>query len=117
MSDPGQTPPQGSPSPTPEDVRANKAVAAIAYLLFFCAAARREPFTLCDVSRQSRLMLLLALIACNILLGLIPLLNLLLVPLAHLVCLVFCVIGMMNAINGDMKPLPLIGRIEIIKHP
>ncbi|MED4603010.1 hypothetical protein P9314_20520 [Paenibacillus validus] len=117
MSDPGQTPPQGSPSPTPEDVRANKAVAAIAYLLFFVPllAANHSRFAMYHANQG--LMLLLALIACNILLGLIPLLNLLLVPLAHLVCLVFCVIGMMNAINGDMKPLPLIGRIEIIKHP
>ncbi len=117
MSDPGQTPPQGSPSPTPEDVRANKAVAAIAYLLFFCAAARREPFTLCDVSRQSRPYAAARLDRLQHLTGTYSSAQFAARAFSPPLCLVFCVIGMMNAINGDMKPLPLIGRIEIIKHP
>jgi uncharacterized membrane protein len=109
-SDPAET-----PRPSPEDIKANRAVAAAAYILFFLPllAARESPFAMFH-SNQG-LVLLLTAIASNVVLGLIPFLGLLLVPLANLGILVLAVIGILNAVNGLTKPLPLIGGLTLLK--
>ena len=35
--------------------------------------------------------------------------------LVGIVCFVFSILGIINAVKGEMKPLPLIGGIEILK--
>lgn len=35
--------------------------------------------------------------------------------LVGIVCFVFSILGIINAVKGEMKPLPFIGGIEIIK--
>ncbi|WP_159888292.1 hypothetical protein [Paenibacillus puerhi] len=111
-SDPTETPQQ----PSPEDAKANQVIAAAAYILFFLPllAARESRFAMYHGNQG--LVLLLAAIASNIVLSLIPLLGLLLVPLANLAVLVLCIIGILHAVNGEMKPLPLIGNLSLIKY-
>ncbi|MEK8131153.1 hypothetical protein WMW72_24925 [Paenibacillus filicis] len=105
-----------TPQSSPEDIKTHKAVAAASYILFFLPllAARQSPFAMYH-SNQG-LVLLLTAIACNIVLGLIPLLGLLLVPLANLGILVLAILGILNAVNGYTKPLPLIGSLTILRH-
>jgi len=43
------------------------------------------------------------------------LIGLVLMPLVGIACLVLFVIGIINVVNGQMKPLPVIGKFEIIK--
>ena len=91
----------------PEDIKKNKVMAILAYLLFFL------PLLVCPDSKFARFhanqgfIILIALFAVSLvtrLLGIIPILG-----------LVFIIIGMVNAANGEMKPLPFIGRITIIR--
>ncbi|MCZ8514112.1 hypothetical protein O9H85_17105 [Paenibacillus filicis] len=106
------------PKATADDVQANKWAAVLAYILFFLPllAAKNSRFAMYHANQG--LLLLLAAIAANIVLGLIPLLGLLLVPLANLGVLVLTIIGILNAASGFLKPLPVIGSLfTLIKAP
>ena len=105
----------------PEDIKKNKVMAILAYLLFFL------PLLVCPDSKFARFhanqgfIILIALFAVSLvtrLLGIIPILGLvfsLIGILASIAGLVFIIIGMVNAGNGEMKPLPFIGHIAIIR--
>jgi uncharacterized membrane protein len=99
----------------PVEATQNKVIAAAAYLLFFLplVAARSSRFAMYHANQG--LVLLLTAIASNLVLGFIPLLSLVLVPLANLALLILTIIGILNAVNGYTKALPLIGGITIIK--
>ncbi|MFC4600754.1 DUF4870 domain-containing protein [Cohnella hongkongensis] len=101
--------------PTESDIQQNKVMAIIAYLLFFVPllAAKDSPFAQYH-ARQGLNLFLLAL-ATNIVLGIIPFIGWLLLPLANLVILGLVIIGILAAANGQVKPLPLIGKYEILK--
>lgn len=49
------------------------------------------------------------------LLGIIPVVGGIISGIGGVVCLVFAVLGLVSAINGEEKPLPLIGSIKILK--
>jgi len=101
--------------PTESDIQQNKGMAIVAYILFFVPllAAKESPFAQYH-ARQGLNLFLLAL-ATNIVLGIIPIIGWLLLPLANLGILALAIIGILGAANGQVKPLPLIGKIEILK--
>ncbi|MCQ6562375.1 DUF4870 domain-containing protein [Paenibacillus mendelii] len=103
------------PQPDPNDVQTNKVMAILAYILFFLPllAAKDSPFAMYHANQG--LVLLLASVAVNIVLSIIPIIGWILLPFANLAVLVFVIIGMVNAANGRMKPLPLIGTVSILK--
>jgi uncharacterized membrane protein len=92
-----------------------KLLAILAYVLFFLPliAARRSRFAMFHCNQG--LVLLLAFLACNTMLGLIAFIGWLLVPLANMACLFLMIIGMLNAAGGLMRPLPIIGGIKLIE--
>lgn len=105
----------------PQDVRENKLMAVLAYLLFFL------PLIVCPHSRFARYHanqgLLIFIITCGVSLitrmfSFVPLIRLVVYFLASLISLatlVLMVIGMVHAGQGHMKPLPLIGRFQILR--
>lgn len=90
----------------------NTGMAVVAYILFFVPLltdAKNDPFVKFHV-KQGLVLFILA-IAINILAGVVPTLGWTLIsPLGGLVTLVLFVIGIMHAINGEEKELPLIGK-------
>lgn len=104
-------------SPELEDIRSNQWIAAAAYLLFFVPllAAPKSKFAMYHANQG--LVLLLTVIAANLVLWLLPLIGLLLVPLANLGLLVLFIMGILNTVNGWMKPLPFIGGLSLIRTP
>jgi len=119
-----------TPMGDPADVQANKAVSILAYLgiLFFL------PLVACPNSKFGRfhanqaLLLLLASAALNIATRIIkaPIdlfsfgfpfsyISGTLTGATGIAIVVFMIIGMVSASKGEMKPLPIIGSIEIIK--
>ncbi|SDD79994.1 Uncharacterized membrane protein [Paenibacillus sp. UNCCL117] len=112
-----QAEPPHSKAPEDADVKEHRTIAAAAYILFFLPllAAKQSRFAMYHCNQG--LILLLAALACNIVLGLIPLLGLFLVPLANLGILALAVLGILNALNGAIKPLPLLGHLSLIKLP
>ncbi|QTH45727.1 DUF4870 domain-containing protein [Cohnella sp. LGH] len=101
--------------PTESDIQQNKGMAIVAYILFFVPllAAKESPFAQYH-ARQGLNLFLLALIA-NVVLSIIPIIGWLLLPLVNLGILALVIIGILAAANGQVKPLPLIGKYEILK--
>ena len=103
----------------PNDAEQNKGMAVIAYLLFFVPLLtgdhNKSPFVKYHTNQGTILFIfavggaivssILTLILIGILLGIV----------VSIVSLAFLVIGIINVVNGRMKPLPLIGKYTIIK--
>jgi len=84
-------------------------MAIVAYILFFVpllTESKNDPFVMFHVKQG--LVLLIAWVAVAIL-GMIPVLNLLALPL-NLVLFVLWIMGILNAVNGEKKELPVIGQ-------
>ncbi|MDR3315118.1 MAG: zinc ribbon domain-containing protein [Coriobacteriales bacterium] len=116
------------------DAEANKGMAVIAYILFFVplltGAHKTSPFVRYHTN-QGTILFILALawgVASNILHAILrlALLNVftwgiygpisMLLSALWLVPLVFCILGIINAVNGKTAPLPIIGdKFSIIK--
>lgn len=105
----------------PHDIKDNKLMAVLSYLIFFL------PLIVCPQSRFARYhanqSLILFIIICGVSLvtrmfSFIPLIRLVFLLISSLVSalvLVYMIIGMINAGRGQMKPLPLIGGIKILR--
>lgn len=98
-----------------EDIEKNKTIAGLAYLLFFL------PLIVCPESKYARfhanqgLLLLILGIAGNVILGIIPVIGWMLLPVFGAGLLVLCIMGLVNGFRGKAKRLPLIGKFDILK--
>jgi len=92
-----------------------KIFAIFAYILFFLPliAARNSRFAMYHCNQG--LVLLLTFMACNMMLGLVPFIGWLLLPLANLGIVFLMFVGMLNAAGGVMRPLPVIGMLNLIQ--
>ena len=102
--------------PNPADVEKNKVMAILAYILFFVPllAAKDSPFAMYHANQG--LLLFLMSVSVNIIGYLVPIIGWFIVlPVGGIAVLVFMILGIINAANGQMKPLPLIGGISILK--
>lgn len=107
----------------PADVQGNRVMAVLAYLswlvLIPLLAAKDSPFARFHCNQG--IVLALAELACGIVLAIgrhLPLIGWifrLVGILASILWLVLAVIGILNALNGRAKELPLIGGISILK--
>lgn len=98
------------------DAEQNKVMAILAYILFFIPmlAAKDSRFAMYHAN-QGLVLFLFTLIA-NVVGGIIPVIGwFVILPLAGIASLVFAIMGIINAANGLMKPLPLIGGVNILK--
>lgn len=103
---------------TQEDIETNKTMGIIAYLIFFIPLlvepAKNSPYAKFHVNQG--LILVLAGIAVSVVGSIIPFIGwFLILPLGSIAVFVLWVIGILNAVQGVAKPLPLIGNITIIK--
>jgi uncharacterized membrane protein len=124
---PGSTPPPIAPAPASAadpvraDIEQNKVYAVLAYLgiLFLVPllAAPQSPFARYHTN-QGIVLFISALIIHfgSMVLALATLgFGLLLAPIAWVIILVFMILGIVNAANGQCKPLPLIGHFQLMK--
>ena len=110
---------KATPSTTARDAEQNKGMAIIAYLLFFVPLLtgdhKKSRFVMYHTN-QGLVLFLFSVggsIVSSILM--IVLIGFLLILLVGIASLVFFIIGIINVLNGRMKPLPLIGKFTIIK--
>lgn len=100
---------------TPEDIEGNKVMAGLAYILFFL------PLVVCPDSPFGRyhanqgLLLLLLGLGGSIILSIIPIIGWILLPFFGLFVFVLAIMGLINGFGGKGKPLPLIGKYQLIK--
>lgn len=100
---------------TKEDIEKNKVISALAYFIFFL------PLIVCSDSPYGKfhanqgLLLLITSIAGSVVLGIIPVIGWVILPFFSLAVFIFGIIGLINALNGKSKELPIIGKYRIIK--
>jgi uncharacterized membrane protein len=111
---------QNVPQGDKADVEKNKAMAIVGYIipiLFFIpliSDGKNSPFAKFHANQQ--LVLLIAAVVINIVGGVIPFLGwFIILPLGCIFLLVVAIMGIISASKGEMKKLPLIGGIEILK--
>ncbi len=97
-----------------EDIEKNKAMALLAYILFLIPllAAKDSPFARYHTNQG--LVLFLCAIASSMIV-IIPILGWIVAPILGIVITVLAVIGIINALNGKAKELPIIGKFKILK--
>ncbi|RAV16420.1 hypothetical protein DQG23_28820 [Paenibacillus contaminans] len=102
-------------SPEPSDVQNNKGMAILAYILFFIPllAAKDSKFAMYHANQG--LLVFLGYLIVNVVLTIIPIIGWILLPFANLFVFILMIIGIINAANGQVKPLPLVGSISILK--
>lgn len=99
------------------DAADNKAMAILAYILFFVPllAAKQSKFAMYHANQG--LILFLTAVAVNIVSSIIPIIGWLLIgPLANLGLFILAIVGILNAAGGRWNPLPLIGGVRIINY-
>lgn len=109
-----------APSSTsaPSDFEETKGVSAIAYLgiLFFVPMITHPKSEYAMFHVNQGLLLLITAIAVNIVGSVVPIIGwLIITPIGSIFVLVLLIMGIINAVNGRMKRLPLIGQFDLIK--
>ena len=98
-----------------EDIEKNKVISALAYILFFL------PLVVCPESSFGKfhanqgLLLLIVGFAGSIVLGIIPVIGWIILPLFSMIVFIFGIMGLIGALNGKAKELPIIGKYRIMK--
>jgi len=97
-----------------KDIDDNKVMGILAYIIFLIPllAAKESPFARFHTNQGFLIFLLY--IACSVIF-IIPILGWIVGLLGYLFAFVCMIIGIINAIGGKMKDLPLIGKFRIIK--
>ena len=97
-----------------DDIEKNKAMGLLAYILFFIPllAAKDSPFARYHAN-QGLVLFLCGLISS--VLWIIPIVGWIIAPILSIVITVLAVIGIINALNGKAKDLPIIGKFKILK--
>ncbi|MEO8209084.1 MAG: hypothetical protein ABI840_00875 [bacterium] len=93
---------------TPEEIQQGKTMAIVAYLIFFIPLLmedmRNNKFVMYHTEQSILIVILYVIVSivgtltCGI--GMV----------LYILCIVLQIIGIMNAANGEVKPLPLIGQ-------
>lgn len=97
-----------------------KTMAALAYIIFFIPLLTNKDSKFAMYHANQGLVLLLTVVVLNIVTGFLGGIlfffgGFMLWSVPGIVGLVFAVLGIMNALNGEMKPLPVVGTISILK--
>ena len=84
------------------------------FVPFLSEESKKSPFAKFHANQQ--LSLLISAIAVNVVGTIIPLLGwFIILPIGTIILLVLAIMGVINAAKGEIKKLPIIGGIEIIK--
>ena len=114
-------PPQNEPTAGGNDIDEHKGLAIIGYIipiLFFIpliTEAKNNKFAKYHANQQLNLLLFLVVGHAAATALAFILIGFLLFPIVYIGGIIFIVMGAINAANGAMKPLPVIGKIHLIK--
>ncbi len=118
-----QAPPQGNAKAEagdhttefdPKDIEANKAMGLLGYLIFFIPLIAAKESSFAKYHANQGFVLFLGFVLSSILF-IIPILGWILAPILYVICGVFSVLGIINALNGKAKDLPIVGKFKIFK--
>lgn len=94
----------------------NKWINVIAYVVFFVPLLIDSNNEEYKFHANQGLNLLLLFIGISVIGSIVPVIGwFLILPLGSILCLVLCIMGVINAINEKMKELPILGKYRLIK--
>ncbi len=97
-----------------QDIEKNKVMAVLAYILFFIPLLAAKDSKFARFHTNQGFVLFLGGIIASVV-AVIPVIGWIVAPIAGLVITVLAVIGIINALNGRAKELPVIGKLKILK--
>ena len=97
------------------DVTKNKTMAILAYFLFFLPLLTAKDSKYAMFHANQSLLLLIISVASNLVGAMIPVFGGMLSMAIGLGVFVLWIMGIINAANGEMKPLPIIGGYTLLK--
>jgi len=89
-------------------------MSALAYIIFFIPLIAAPESKFGKFHSNQGLVLLIAGFAGTVVLGMIPIIGWILLPVFELAIFVIAVIAIVNTLNGKAKKLPFIGNINLI---
>lgn len=99
-----------------KDIEDNKVIAALAYIIFFLPLIVAKDSEFGKFHANQGLILLLLGFAVSIVGTIIPFIGwFIIAPVGGLVVMVLGILGIVNALNGVEKELPIIGSIKLLK--
>ncbi len=98
-----------------DDINSNKTVAGLAYFIFFLPLLASPDSKFGKFHANQALLLFISGIVGNIILGLIPIIGWILMPIYGIIILVLGIQGLLAGLGGKSKEIPIIGHISIIK--
>jgi len=99
---------------SPEDIEKNKIIAAIAYAIFFVPFLFDKDSEYGKFHANQGLLLLIVSFVGNVVLTLSSV-GAIFQPFLNVIILVLFIMGVFNAINGEVKELPVIGKYRLLK--
>ena len=104
-------PPKPIPPMSPQDIEENKLIAAIAYLgiLALVPLLLKKDSPYAQFHGKQGLVLLIAWVICNAVM-IIPILGWIAGFVGNILCLILMIVGIVNALSGETKELPWIGK-------
>ena len=99
-----------------KDVEDNKVIAALAYIIFFLPLIVAKDSEFGKFHANQGLILLLLGFAVSVVGSIIPFIGwFIIAPVGGLIVMVLGILGIINALNGVEKELPIIGSIRLLK--
>ena len=97
-----------------QDIEKNKVMALLAYIIFLIPLLAAKDSKFARFHTNQGLLLFLGGIIASVV-AVIPVIGWIVAPIAGLVITVLAIIGILNALNGRAKELPVIGKFKILK--
>ena len=97
-----------------QDIEKNKVMALLAYIIFLIPLLAAKDSKFARFHTNQGLVLFLGGIIASVV-AVIPVIGWIVAPIAGLVITVLAIIGILNALNGRAKELPVIGKFKILK--
>ena len=97
-----------------QDIEKNKVMALLAYIIFLIPLLAAKDSKFARFHTNQGLVLFLGGIIASVV-AVIPVIGWIVAPIAGLAITVLAIIGILNALNGRAKELPVIGKFKILK--
>lgn len=97
-------------------IETNKWICILAYIIFFIPILVDGENEKYKFHTNQGLTLFILSVAISIIGSFVPVIGwFIILPVGEVFCLILAIIGMINAYNGKMKELPIIGKYKLIK--
>ena len=97
-----------------QDIEKNKVMALLAYIIFLIPLLAAKDSKFARFHTNQGLVLFIGAILSSVI-TVIPIIGWIIAPIAGLAITVLAIIGIVNAIGGKAKELPIIGKFKILK--